>query len=373
MLTRHRRAALLAALPATALLLAACSAPTTDTSSDNASTPLTVVTSFYPLQFVAQQVGGNLADISNLTPPAADPHHLELSLAQTRQVGDADVVVTLTGFATAVDEAIEARQPQRVVDAADIVTLLPASVTGDQGHDHDHDHDSESDSHSHNHDSDDHSHDDADDHSHDSASDSYSHSDESDDHDHDSDDSHSLDHAEMGGYDPHFWLDPTLLAQLAQPIADAMADADPANADTFQANAASLVDQLTQLDREFADGLAPFAGAKLVTNHTAFGYLAQRYGLEQVGITGLDHDIEASPARLREIGDIVRANNVTTIFSETLVSPRLVDTLASDLGVGTAVLDTLEGLTQQGIDNGDDYFSLMRANLAALTAGLNTQ
>ncbi|MCL1801190.1 MAG: zinc ABC transporter substrate-binding protein, partial [Promicromonosporaceae bacterium] len=147
-------------------------------------------------------------------------------------------------------------------------------------------------------------------------------------------------------------------------------EAAPPNAATSQANAADLVARLTELDQEFQQALAPFAGAKLVTNHTAFGYLAHRYGLEQVGIAGLSPEIEPSPARLREIGDIVRANNVKTIFYETLVSPRVVETLAGDLGVNAAVLHTAEGLTAQEQAAGEDYFSVMRANLATLVANL---
>jgi zinc transport system substrate-binding protein len=187
-------------------------------------------------------------------------------------------------------------------------------------------------------------------------------------HGHSADDGH--DHSAMGGMDPHFWLDPIRLSARAQPIADAMADADPANAETFQANADALIADLKALDTEIADALAPFVGATLITNHTAFGYLAQRYELQQIGITGLDHEIEPSAARLLEIGNIARAYGVQTLFYETLVSPRVVQTLAHDLGLGVANLDTLEGLTEANAAAGQDYFSLMRLNVEKLVAGL---
>ncbi|QAY70225.1 metal ABC transporter solute-binding protein, Zn/Mn family [Xylanimonas protaetiae] len=358
-------AALPVALVATALATTSGSAPAAD--ADDAR--LQVVTSFYPLQFVAERVAGDLADVDNLTPPAADPHHLELSLARVRDVGNADVVVTLGGFMHAVDAAVEAQQPARVVDAAEIVDLLPASLTGghthedgvctDPTHDHSHDHGDDAD-HEH---SDDHAHS----HDHEHATEDHAHS-----HDHASDD-HGHDHGhahDIGGYDPHFWLDPIRLAQVAGPVADALAEADPDNAAVFHDNAAALERELAELDAEIAEALAPFAGAKLVTNHTAFGYLAERYGIRQIGITGLDHSIEPSPARMREIGDVVREHNVGTIFYETLVSPRVVQTLASDLGVNAAVLDTLEGLTVENAAAGEDFISLMRSNLDALTQGL---
>jgi zinc transport system substrate-binding protein len=309
---------------------------------------LQVLTSFYPLQFVAQSVAGDLADVDNLTPPAADPHDLELSPARARDISSADVVVTLSGFQPAVDDAVEARRPENLVDAAEIVPLLSASVTG--------------------------GHEDCSGHAHDSATDTHDHAHDDeecdDDHAHD-DDGHGHSHShDMGGYDPHFWLDPTKLALLAEPVADALSAADPDNAETFAANADALVERLDALDQQFAEALAPFAGATLITNHTAFGYLAHRYGLSQVGVTGLDHDIEPSPARMREIGDIARRYGVTTLFYETLVSPRVIRTLASDLGIDAAVLDTLEGLSQAEMDAGEDYVTIMQRNLEALTQGL---
>ncbi|GAB2475624.1 zinc ABC transporter substrate-binding protein [Xylanimonas ulmi] len=303
-----------------------------------------MLASFYPLQFVAEQVGGDLVDVENLTPAAADPHDLELSPARAREIGSADVVVYLSGLQPAVDDAIAQRAPANLVDAADHVKLLSASVTGgDQAEEHDHE-----DAHDADH------ADDADGHDHADDADA-----DADEHDHD-----------MGGNDPHFWLDPTLLAQVADPVADALAKADPDNAETFHANAADLVERLGALDQEMAAGLASFAGATLITNHTAFGYLAQRYGLEQVGITGLDHDTEPSPARLREIGQIARDHHVSTLFYETLVSPRVVQTLATDQGLQSAVIDTLEGLDPEHDKAGDDYISIMRRNLQTLQEGL---
>jgi zinc transport system substrate-binding protein len=328
----HRTAARAVAVAATAALLSvtitACG-----TDADGADDGrVQVLASFYPLQFVAEQVAGDLADVGNLTPPAADPHEMELSPARAREISTADVVVTLHGFQPAVDEAIEARAPQHVVDAADIVTLLSAEVTGGSA-EHDHEHADEED-----------------------------HADEEEHEDHG-----------LGGLDPHFWLDPTKLAELAKPVADALSAADPEHAATYAANASALVDRLNTLDADFAQGLAPFEGATLVTNHTAFGYLANRYGLEQVGVTGLDHDTEASPARLREIGDIVRTHGVTTLFTESLISPKMMETLASDLGVATAQLDTLEGLDADKAANGEDYVSIMRSNLTTLTQGLTAK
>lgn len=310
------------ALVATATL-AGCSTQNAGGSSDE-SDGVTVLASFYPLQYVAQQIGGDLVTVDNLTPPAAEPHDLELSPAQVREVGTADLVVYLSGFQNAVDEAIEARAPEHVVDAADAAGLVEHAEEAEEEH---------------------------------AGETEEEHAEHADEHGH-------------GATDPHFWLDPSKLAAVGKVVADELAAVDPEHADEYAAGAQRLGQQLDELDQEFADGLAACQGATLVTSHAAFGYLADRYALEQVGISELDPEVEPSPARLREIGDIVEERGIKTLYSETLVSPKVTETLASDLGVNTAVLDPLEGLSEDATAAGDDYVSVMQANLAALEEGL---
>ena len=339
-------AAIIGLLSAASLAVTGCGAQGVAAADDGR---LQVLTSFYPLQFVAEEVCGDLCQVTNLTPPAADPHNLELSLARANQISTTDLMITLSGFQPAVDDAVAQRNPRRLVDAADFVSLIPATLTGATEHSHDHG-------------SDDHGHDDEDDYDDEyDESVSYGVLEDNDGHD----------HSGMEGYDPHFWLNPIKLAELAEPVAAALSDADPANAEVFENRAAELRAQLEELDAEFEAQLYPLQGALLVTNHTSFGYLAKRYGLEQVGITGLDHDVEPSPARMREISELARAHNVKTIFYETLVSPRVAQTLAGDLGINTAVLDPLEGLRTEDADAGENYFTIMRQNLAKLVNGLN--
>lgn len=309
-----RRAAIPALVLAATTALAGCSASGAHGNDDGT---LTALASFYPLQFVVDRVGGEHVDVSNLTPPAAEPHDLELSPAQVRAIGDADLVVYLSGFQPAVDEGIAQREPAHVVDAAS-VAKLEAHPNGGAA----------------------------------SAS---------DDDPADDDDGHN-----HGALDPHFWLDPSRLPALADAVAAELSAVDPVHADDYAANAARLTTDLTTLDTEMADALAPCAGATLVTSHEAFGYLAQRYGLVQVGIAGIDPDAEPSPARLRKVGDVVRADGVTTLFFESLANPKVTRTLADDLAVGTAALDPLERLS----DESTDYLGVMRANLGALTGGL---
>ena len=167
-----------------------------------------------------------------------------------------------------------------------------------------------------------------------------------------------------GQEDPHFWLDPTRLASVAVAVKRELVEADPDNSGTYEANLTSLKNDLDDLDAELQNGLRDCERRTVVVSHDAFGYLGARYDLDLHAINGLSPDAEPSPAHLRELSDLIESEGITTVFSETLASPAMADTLASDLGLQTAVLDPVEGLGDDTAD--EDYLSLMRANLAAL-------
>jgi len=171
---------------------------------------------------------------------------------------------------------------------------------------------------------------------------------------------HPADGAEAGlTADPHVWLDPILFARVAARIGTAL-----------DRPATALVADLRKLDTEYRQGLSDCKRHGIVTSHAAFGYLAARYSLEQVSITGLSPEAEPTPQQLARVIQIVRRTHATTVFFETLVSPRLADTVAREVGARTAVLDPIEGLTQAEQKRGDDYLTLMRRNLAALRKAL---
>jgi zinc transport system substrate-binding protein len=159
--------------------------------------------------------------------------------------------------------------------------------------------------------------------------------------------------------DPHVWLDPVLFSQIVRKIGTAL-----------QGSPTPLVKDLQKLDREYRTGLQHCQRHEIVTSHAAFGYLAQRYGLKQVAITGLTPESEPSPKQLADVVQIVKRTHATTVFFETLISPRLAETVAREVGAKTAVLDPIEGLTPAEQKAGDDYLSLMRQNLAALGKAL---
>ncbi|UFU06031.1 metal ABC transporter substrate-binding protein [Ruania halotolerans] len=171
--------------------------------------------------------------------------------------------------------------------------------------------------------------------------------------------------ADLLAEDPHFWLDPTLLGPVAGAVADELAAADPDNAEAYHDRADELSAELDELDQQYTDRLAGCSGAMLITAHEAFGYLADRYDLRQEGIAGIDPEVEASPARMREVADLVEEYGVQTLFFETITAPDVTEALAAEAGVSTAVLDPLESPPTEG-----DYFATMEANLEALENGL---
>jgi zinc transport system substrate-binding protein len=278
---------------------------------NESETGRTVVTAFYPLQYVAERVGGDLVDVENLTEPGGEPHDLSLSVRQTAAVAEAGVVVYLEGFQPAVDQAVEQTAEGEALEAGAVVGLEPAEA----GHTHE----------------DEHAEDD--------------------------------EHAEEDGLDPHFWLDPLRMAELGDAVADALAEIDPDGAAAYAANADDLRADLEELDAAFSSGLASCERHTIVVSHDAFGYLG-KYGLDMEPIAGLSPDAEPTPADLAHLQEVIEHDGITTVFSERLASPRLTETLATDMGVSTAVLDPIEGLTDATAD--EDYVSLMEANLAAL-------
>jgi zinc transport system substrate-binding protein len=292
--------------------------------------------SFYPLQYVTEQVGGNLVTVESLTPPGAEPHDLELSPASVAALESAAAVVYLSGFQPAVDEVIKQASPDRVLDVSEEATL-PAGHSEEE-------HAAETPT------------DGATEEAHAGETEG-AHADESEG-------AHA---GEESAQDLHFWLDPERLAHTAHAVAEELGKADPANATAYEANAERLSGRLTTLDEDFNKGLATCETRTIVVSHEAYGYLANKYDLKQAGISGLAPDTEPSPARLAEIGQVVKDEGVTTIFTETLVNPKVAETLAGDLNIKTAVLDPLEGLA----DENSDYEKVMRSNLEALRTALN--
>ncbi|HET9411904.1 MAG TPA: zinc ABC transporter substrate-binding protein [Candidatus Saccharimonadales bacterium] len=172
------------------------------------------------------------------------------------------------------------------------------------------------------------------------------------------------------GKDPHFWLDPTYAKQIVSTIRDALAKADPANKSYYEYNAALYISELDSLAADFANGLKTCDQRFIVTSHEAFSYVAKRYSLQVAAIAGLSTESEPDPSKMALITNMVKDKGLKYIFFETLVSPRLADTIAQETGAKTAVFDPIEGLSDENKQQGKNYISIQRENLAALRTAL---
>lgn len=304
---------------ATALGLGTLSACSTDSAAASGTGKFDVVASFYPMAFLAEQIGGDHVHVTSLTEPGQEPHDLEISAKQTAALQESDAVLYLKNLQPSVDDAVAQSEVKTKIDAASLTTLEKhGNEVGGHAAEHD-DHQNE----------------------------------------------------ELAGLDPHIWLDPVRYSQVAQGVGKAFEKADPDHAADYEKNTAALVKKLGALDTQFKDGLANTRTKVFVTTHAAFGYLAERYGLTEEAINGLDPESEPSAARVKELEKMAEADGVTTVFYETLVSDKTAKTIASDANLKTDVLDPIEGITEKS--RGKDYFSVQEANLEALRTALGTK
>ncbi|MEV8564635.1 metal ABC transporter substrate-binding protein [Streptomyces sp. NPDC051322] len=301
------------------VLLSACSG--SSTAADRSDGKLDVVASFYPLQYLTQQIGGDHVSVTDLTKPGVEPHDLELSPKQTVALSGVDAIVYLKGLQPAVDEAIKQSGVKHTADAASMVPLEKHGTEVDGHH-----------------------------------------------HTTGNNDSHSQTEA---GADPHVWLDPVRFARIAKGVNKTLAAADPAHKADYQKNTDALVKKLDALNKQYADGLRNRTSDTFITTHAAFGYLAERYGLTEEAISGIDPESEPSISRMRDLHTLAAGHHVSTVFFETIADPDTAKTLAGDLHVKTDVLDPLEGITAKS--KGDDYIEVMQSNLVALQNALGAK
>lgn len=305
---------------ATALGLGTLSACSTDSAAAGNTEKFDVVASFYPMAFLAEQIGGDHVKVTSLTEPGQEPHDLEVSAQQRGQIEESDAALYLKGLQPSVDEAVEQSGIKTKVDAAELTSLEQhGNEVGGHAAEHDEEHG----------------------------------------------------HDEEGGKDPHIWLDPVKYAEVAKGVGAAFEKADPDHAADYKKNTAALVEKLDELNTQFKDGLAKTGSKVFITTHAAFGYLAERYGLTEEAIAGLDPESDPSAARVKDLEKMAKADGVTTVFYETLVSDKTAKTIAKDANLKTDVLDPIEGITSKS--RGKDYFSVQEANLKALQTALGAK
>lgn len=295
------------------LTLAGCSSRQSPAASPPAG-KLKVVASVFPVYEFARRVGGDRIDLAMLVPPGAEPHDWEPTAREIVAIKSAKLFLYHGAGFESIDKLItkEALGSTRAVAVSEGIPTIKEK--------------------------------------------------DGDEHSHDKHGNHA---------DSHMWLDPVYARQEVATIAAALIAADPSNADYYRQNAARFYKELSALDGEYQSGLKNLTRRTIVTSHAAFGYLAKRYNLDQMPIMGLTPDSEPTPERLAAIVRFCRQHNVKYIFFETIVNPRLAETLAKETGAKLLVLNPLENLTAEELKQGKDYLSIMRENLANLRQALN--
>ena len=288
---------------------------------DEGGDKLKIVASFYPMVEFTKQVAGDHADVVGLIPSGAEPHDWEPTPTDVAAIQDADVFVYNGLVESWADKTLESAKNDNRVDvmATDGIELIEGSEEHEEeGHEVEEGH---------------------------------------------QEGEHSL--------DPHVWLSPVLAQQEVRHIEAALAKADPDNKDDYKKNADAYVEKLQALDEKFKSDLAGVKHKDFITQHAAFGYLARDYGLTQVPIAGLSPEQEPSPEEMADVVAFAKEHEVKTIFFETLVDPKIAQTIADEIGAKTDVLNPIEGLTDEDISKGLDYIGIMTNNLAGLVKALN--
>ncbi len=281
--------------------------------------PLGVAASFYPLAYLAQQVGGVNVAVTQVTPGGVEPHEYEPSPAELIAVHGAKVfLMNGAGVDGWADKVIDELKQKNIVTVRMTDTISPMGGFSEEGEE---------------------------DPTHPSS-------------------------ADMNVQDPHFWLNPVLVKQEAALIRDAFIQADPAHADAYRANAAQLLQKLSALDSAYRSGLVNCSQSFIVTSHNAFRYMAKEYGFQSLAIAGINAEEEPSAQRLAELADLAKEKGIKYIFFETLVSPKISETVAQEIGAQSLVLNPIEGLTSEDEAGGADYFTIMQENLQNLRTAM---
>ncbi len=293
----------------------------------------TVMTTFYPVYYLASRIGGEAVNVEMLLESGQDAHSYESTAKDAVAVQEADLFIyqddEMEFFVSDLLSIVD-QEATQVLESTEGIELL----SGDHNHEeeeHDHEHEE--------------GHEEEHDHEH--------------DHEHEEGHSHE--------FDPHTWLDPNFYSQQAENVKNALIELDPANEATYTENAEKLSEELTALNEEFNVGLADLENRTIVVQHEAFGYLAHAYDLEQLAISGLANNAEPSAKQLAEMTNVVNERNIQVIYVDPTTSTTISETVSQATGAELRPLRTLEFITEEEIEQGEDYFSIMRENLAQLT------
>ncbi|WP_124064921.1 metal ABC transporter substrate-binding protein [Clostridium sp. E02] len=280
---------------------------------------LSVMASFYPVYDFAQKVGQDKVNVTNMVPAGTEPHEWEPATSDITRLEKADVFVySGAGMEHWTDTVLKSLENKELISVE-----ASQGISLHKGHEEE-----------------------------------------------EAEEEAGEEEHEHGAYDPHVWLSPMNAKKEMENIKDAFVKADPKNKDYYETNYQTYAEKFDQLDQTYKETLTPLPNKVVVVSHEAFGYLCSSYGLTQMGIEGLSPDSEPDPARMAQVIDFVNKNHIETIFFEELVSPKVAETIANETGANTQVLNPLEGLTDEELKDGADYFSVMEKNLAVLKKAL---
>lgn len=327
-----------------ALLFTACSKPAANNEAKNEESngKLNVYASVYPIYDFTKKIGGDKINLSILTKPGEEPHHYEPSSDDIKNLSKADLFIyNGAGLESFTDKIIESNPDLKTCQASEGVDLIKAT------HDHDHDHDccQNSDDADHNH-----NHENENNHNHEAKENHSSHEEE---HHH-------------GMYDPHTWLSIKNAKIEMENIKNKLSEIDPDNASYYQKNFDKYAKMCDDLDKEYSQKISVLPNRVMVVSHQAFGYLCGDYGLSQVPIKNISNEDEPDAQTMAQIIDYIKKNNIKYICVEEMTSTKIADTIKAETGAQIKVLSPVETLTQEQMDKGEDYFSIMENNLKIL-------
>ncbi|MGK7378096.1 metal ABC transporter solute-binding protein, Zn/Mn family [Planococcus sp. 1R117A] len=311
------------------LLLAACGNPASETQTEaEDDSKLQVKTTVYPLTYFTERIGGDRVTVESVYPAGANEHSFEPTQQDMIALAEADLMfyigLGLEGFIDSAKKTLS-NENVKFVATADSISdeeLVDASHSEEEHSDDAH---------------------------------------EEEAHEEEGHEGHN-----HGSTDPHVWISPVLSQKLAESIKDSLIEADPEGSETYENNYTKLITELEALDHSFADLSERVENDTFFVSHSAFGYIAEPYGFNQVAVAGLNSQDEPSQKELTKIVDLAKEKDIQYIIFEQNVSSNLTEVIQKEVGAEAVQMHNLGVLTQENIDNGETYFTLMEKNLQTL-------
>ncbi|WP_404456280.1 metal ABC transporter solute-binding protein, Zn/Mn family [Oceanobacillus kapialis] len=378
------------------LLITACNSESENTSADNGEdtgeNPLKIYTTLYPLEDFTKKIGGEFVDVESIMPLGADAHNFEPTSKQMVDIAEADAFIYngmgMESYAESMSSALEG-EDVTLVEATDGIESVEHSHDHSHGEEgsHDHDHEGEeasSGEEAHNHD---HEGEEASSgeeaHNHDHEGEEASSGEEAHNHDHEGEEASSGEeahnhegeeeahaHHHHGGQDPHVWLDPVRAIALAENIKNQLVELKPEEEETFEANFETLKADLEELDSEFHNLVESKENPEMIVSHAAYGYWEETYGIKQIAIAGLSSSEEPSQKELTEVINVAEEKDLQYVIFEQNVTTKVAEVIRNEIGAEPLQLHNLSVLTEEDVENDEDYFSLMQKNIETLDTAL---